>query len=183
MYRAHTASGIICLDLGEGESHSIDGRIFYSFPSYRICVGKDVANAALFINIATILWASNIEAATVADGHPIVPSREDFSDGGIVMCVIFLPRLVQAYHDTSSRLAPFRCSLNPRAPEVHHMVHMTLEIHIHDHTKPISCIMLGLLCGLAHAHLLHEERSAYVLHSSMFFIDVPIKCNRVHLNL
>lgn len=51
-----------------------------------MCIGKEVANQALFINIATILWAFDIEKALAnAEGRPIVPSRTDFIDEGLVV--------------------------------------------------------------------------------------------------
>lgn len=44
-----------------------------------------VANQALFIDIAALLWAFNIEAPTGPDGNPILPSRTDFVDEGLVL--------------------------------------------------------------------------------------------------
>lgn len=51
----------------------------------RMCIGKDVANQALFIDIATLLWAFDIEKAIDKDGKIIVPSRTDFVDEGVVV--------------------------------------------------------------------------------------------------
>jgi hypothetical protein len=44
-----------------------------------------VANNALFIDMASILWAANIEPPRGADGKPILPSRTDCLDEGIVV--------------------------------------------------------------------------------------------------
>lgn len=44
-----------------------------------------MANESLFINIARILWALNIEKATDSQGNQIVPSRSDCIDGGVVV--------------------------------------------------------------------------------------------------
>jgi len=40
---------------------------------YRICVGRFMVNNALFINIATVLWAANISARKDEGGNPILP--------------------------------------------------------------------------------------------------------------
>ncbi|PSR85636.1 hypothetical protein PHLCEN_2v5365 [Hermanssonia centrifuga] len=53
----------------------------------RICMGKDVANQALFIDIATLLWAVNIEKARDKNGEHIIPSRTDCLDEGLVVYV------------------------------------------------------------------------------------------------
>lgn len=44
-----------------------------------------VANQALFIDIASILWAASIEPAYDAQGKEIIPSRTDCIDEGIVV--------------------------------------------------------------------------------------------------
>lgn len=46
-----------------------------------------VANQALFIDIASLLWAVNIEAPIGPDGKPILPSRTEFVDEGLVVYV------------------------------------------------------------------------------------------------
>ena len=38
----------------------------------RMCIGKDLANQSLFINIAAILWGFDIDNALGDDGKPIV---------------------------------------------------------------------------------------------------------------
>lgn len=50
-----------------------------------MCIGKEVANQALFIDIATLLWAFDIERAVGADGRAIVPSSTEFVDEGLVV--------------------------------------------------------------------------------------------------
>ncbi|KAJ3556207.1 hypothetical protein NM688_g2152 [Phlebia brevispora] len=65
----------------------------------RICAGKEVGNQALFINVATILWAAHIEKAVDDAGAPITPSRNDFHEDGLLL-----------------RPAPFKCVIRPRTP-------------------------------------------------------------------
>jgi hypothetical protein len=50
-----------------------------------MCLGMHVANNALFIDMASILWAANIEPERGTDGKPILPSRTDCIDEGIVV--------------------------------------------------------------------------------------------------
>lgn len=52
-----------------------------------ICSGMNLANQALFIDIACTLWALHIEQLTDDHGNWIVPSKDDCIDQGIVMCV------------------------------------------------------------------------------------------------
>lgn len=47
----------------------------------------NIANQALFIGIASILWTVSIEPAYDAQGKEIVPSRTDCIDEGIVVQV------------------------------------------------------------------------------------------------
>lgn len=56
---------------------------------YSICAGKDLAAQTLFISLATILWAFNIENALDANGVAIIPPHGDmdFIDDGVVVCV------------------------------------------------------------------------------------------------
>jgi hypothetical protein len=44
-----------------------------------------IANQALFIDIASLLWAVSIEKAVGEDGKPIVPSRTECVDEGLVV--------------------------------------------------------------------------------------------------
>ena len=43
---------------------------------------------SLFITIATMLWAVNIEKHTDAEGNSITPPRDAFTDTGMVMSVL-----------------------------------------------------------------------------------------------
>ena len=56
---------------------------------HSICAGKDLAAQTLFISLASILWAFNIENAVDADGQAIIPPHGDmdFIDDGVVVCV------------------------------------------------------------------------------------------------
>jgi hypothetical protein len=42
-----------------------------------------IANQALFIDVASLLWAVSIEKAVGPDGKPIVPSRMECVDEGL----------------------------------------------------------------------------------------------------
>lgn len=53
----------------------------------RNCVGMNVASQSLFMDIACILWALDIEQATDSQGNRIVPSKVDCVDNGIVVWV------------------------------------------------------------------------------------------------
>lgn len=50
-----------------------------------VCVGKDYADQVMFIVIARILWAFNIEKAIGEDGYPITPSCTDMIDEGLTV--------------------------------------------------------------------------------------------------
>ncbi|TFK67279.1 cytochrome P450 [Pluteus cervinus] len=65
----------------------------------RLCVGMNVAVQFQFINIATLLWAANIEPAYDQDGQIITPTNSPagWVDEGAVV-----------------RPAPFRCNIVPR---------------------------------------------------------------------
>jgi cytochrome P450 len=51
----------------------------------RICVGRHVANNSLFIDIAMMLWAMNIERLTDADGKPTHLEVDDCINDGLVV--------------------------------------------------------------------------------------------------
>ena len=55
---------------------------------HSICAGYNFAMQSLFITIATMLWAVNIEKHTDADGNSITPPRDAFTDTGMVMFVL-----------------------------------------------------------------------------------------------
>ena len=44
-----------------------------------------MANNALFIDIATLLWAANISALKDEEGKPIIPDTLDAVSGGLAM--------------------------------------------------------------------------------------------------
>jgi hypothetical protein len=52
---------------------------------YRICPGLHIANQALFINIASLLWATSIEPAYDKAGVEIIPSAQGCLDEGVVV--------------------------------------------------------------------------------------------------
>ncbi|KDR81197.1 hypothetical protein GALMADRAFT_116228 [Galerina marginata CBS 339.88] len=76
------------------------GHVTYGF-SRRICLGMHVANNALFINMASILWACNIELERGTDGKPVLPSRTDCIDKGLVVSPV-----------------PFKCHILPRSTDI-----------------------------------------------------------------
>ncbi|KAF9463393.1 cytochrome P450 [Collybia nuda] len=76
------------------------GHATYGFGK-RICSGLNMANQSLFINIACMLWALNIEKARDSHGNPIVPSSVDCVDEGIIV-----------------RPALFTCKIEPRSDDV-----------------------------------------------------------------
>ncbi|KAF9463397.1 cytochrome P450 [Collybia nuda] len=76
------------------------GHVTYGF-GRRICAGMNLANQSLFINIARILWALNIDQATDAHGNKIVPSRDDCVDEGLVV-----------------KPTPFACKITVRSSDV-----------------------------------------------------------------
>ncbi|KAJ3557244.1 hypothetical protein NM688_g1574 [Phlebia brevispora] len=79
----------------------------------RICVGKDVANQALFMDFATLLWAFNIMKAKDENGEPITPSLSDCVDEGLVF-----------------RPVPFKCSITPRFGEVGDLVRSATATYV-----------------------------------------------------
>ena len=49
-----------------------------------------MANSALFINIATLLWTANISAVKDEAGNPIIPDTLDSVTGGFAMYAFVL---------------------------------------------------------------------------------------------
>ncbi|KAF5365846.1 hypothetical protein D9757_012801 [Collybiopsis confluens] len=76
-----------------------ENHVTYGF-GRRLCVGRHVANQSLFIDIALMLWALNIENPVDANGKPAPIDVDGFIDDGLVM-----------------RPAPFEVKLSPRFPE------------------------------------------------------------------
>ncbi|KAI0294689.1 cytochrome P450 [Multifurca ochricompacta] len=77
-----------------------EGHVSFGF-GRRICVGKYLANDALFIGTARILWATTIECVLDENGKEVVPDLDAFTDSGVFI-----------------RPAPYDCRITPRFPEV-----------------------------------------------------------------
>jgi hypothetical protein len=45
----------------------------------------NVANQSMFINLAYMVWALDIEPAKDSDGKPIIPLRTDWIDEGLIV--------------------------------------------------------------------------------------------------
>ena len=74
----------------------------------RACVGKHLANEALFIDIATVLWAANFERALDQDGKEVLIDTESFVDTGMVL---------YAYrHDNLTQASVLTRTLQPASP-------------------------------------------------------------------
>ncbi|KAK7021883.1 hypothetical protein VNI00_017172 [Paramarasmius palmivorus] len=91
---------------------SAEGNVSFGYGG-RVCPGRHVANASLFINIACLLWAANIDAEKDSNGQPITPSLSDTStvNDGIVV-----------------RPLPFKCFVTSRFPEAVEVIAHTKEI-------------------------------------------------------
>jgi cytochrome P450 len=61
-----------------------DGHNAYGFGK-RVCVGKYLANDSLFIVMATVLWAANLERVRGESGEEVPIDTESFLDTGIVL--------------------------------------------------------------------------------------------------
>ena len=53
--------------------------------SLRICSGRHMANNALFIDIASLLWGTNISAVKDEAGKPIIPDTLETVNSGLVV--------------------------------------------------------------------------------------------------
>jgi cytochrome P450 len=60
------------------------GHVTYGF-GRRICVAKQLANDSLFINIARVLWAANLERARDENGKQVPLDTDTVVDVGLVM--------------------------------------------------------------------------------------------------
>ncbi|KAI9435080.1 cytochrome P450 [Lactarius indigo] len=76
-----------------------EGHVTYGF-GRRVCVGKYLANNSLFIDIAMMLWACNIEAGKDEHGNVIPIDVDGFLEDGLVV-----------------RPMPFKADITPRFPE------------------------------------------------------------------
>ena len=56
-----------------------------------MCIGQHFAAQALFVNIATFLWAFDFQKEIDAFGCPITPDVNAVLDSGLVLCVVLLP--------------------------------------------------------------------------------------------
>ena len=63
-----------------------EGHVSYGF-GRRLCVGRHMANNSLFIDIAIMLWATNIERKRDASGEALPLNVDGFVDHGIVVSV------------------------------------------------------------------------------------------------
>ncbi|THH14256.1 hypothetical protein EW146_g6057 [Bondarzewia mesenterica] len=100
--RAHTASGS---SETREENHAA-----YGF-GRRICVGRHLANNSLFIDIATILWAMNIERATDENGNELPLDVDGQIEDGLIV-----------------RPIPFELKVTPRFPEVVSILEQAKEL-------------------------------------------------------
>ncbi|KAH8981446.1 cytochrome P450 [Lactarius hatsudake] len=83
-----------------GPAETREGHSTYGFGK-RACMGKHVANEALFIYIATSLWAVTFEPARDKDGNEVPFDADVFVDGGMTL-----------------KPAPYECKITPRFGEV-----------------------------------------------------------------
>ena len=61
-----------------------DGHSAYGFGK-RACLGKYFANDSLFITMATVLWAANLERVRDETGEEVPLDAESYVDGGIAL--------------------------------------------------------------------------------------------------
>ncbi|KAM6497828.1 cytochrome P450, partial [Amanita muscaria] len=88
-----------------------DGHVSYGFGS-RICLGRHVANDALFINFACILWATSISPAIDANtGKADVPDKLAYANIGYLI----VPTTIE-------------CMIQPRFDEVEGILAQTREL-------------------------------------------------------
>ena len=60
----------------------------------RICTGMHLARNSIFINIARLMWAFDIQPALDAEGKPIIPDSTNYTDGFNSIPVSFQCRIV-----------------------------------------------------------------------------------------
>lgn len=75
----------------------------------RICVGMHLALNSVFINVARILWAFDIQPAVDADGKAIIPDRWNYTNG------------------FNSRPVSFQCIIKPRNQKVVECIEREVE--------------------------------------------------------
>ncbi|KAK5560797.1 hypothetical protein LTR46_001105 [Exophiala xenobiotica] len=59
----------------------------------RLCQGIHVAERSLFIGIARLAWAFDVNPATDSDGKPVIPDTDSYMSGFVVMPTPFKARL------------------------------------------------------------------------------------------
>ena len=69
---------------GEG-SHVYSLILHGSSQPRRTCVGMHFAEQALFISIATMLWAFDIQPPLNEQGDVVMPSKDELVDSGLVV--------------------------------------------------------------------------------------------------
>ncbi|EMD35209.1 hypothetical protein CERSUDRAFT_116679 [Gelatoporia subvermispora B] len=87
-----------------------ESHVTYGF-GRRLCIGRNIANNSLFIDIACILWSMRIEPTKDANGKPAMPDVSGCVQGGLVV-----------------RPVPFQCETTPRFPGVQTILSQTAEI-------------------------------------------------------
>lgn len=95
-------------------------------PFYRICVGMHYANQALFIILATMLWAADIGTSNDEDKKLAMLAASNIVDHGISAYVQASRRSPAAADLHCSGPAPFTASITPRFPEARTVLEMTL---------------------------------------------------------
>ena len=98
-----------------------EGHVTYGF-GRRICPGKHVANNSLFIDIAMMLWACNIEPGKDDHGNVIPIDVDGCIEDGLVVkeCPSPFPALGYSALTMSvafSRPVPFKANISLRFPE------------------------------------------------------------------
>ena len=119
-----------------------DGHSTFGF-GRRACVGKHAANDALFVSVATVLWAMRLERARDESGEEVPLDTETAVDSGMVMYagVSYLPTpcfrpSTDAF--VSSRPVPYRCNAVPRFPEARSLLAEQLELMKERGTADVS---------------------------------------------
>ena len=84
-FQTHTGTVMPALAREDGSSSFRTVVFTLTMTVNRICVGRDLAQQSLFINIATILWGTDITKATDERAQPIIPSPSDLVDKGVVV--------------------------------------------------------------------------------------------------
>ncbi|KAK0226846.1 cytochrome P450 [Armillaria nabsnona] len=87
-----------------------ESHVTYGF-GRRICVGRHVANNSLFIDIAMMLWAMNIERATDENGVPLPLDVDGCVEDGL-----------------ATRPVPFKAKITPRFREAQAIVEQEREL-------------------------------------------------------